>query len=501
MFKKKRIYFFLLVISLLSNEKSYASTSDESTERLISNILAPTPIFDDLSHLTDKIGGRPTGSFAMNEAQQWALNRFIDAGFKDAHMESYTAPRNWLPNIEQGEVLDSNRVNEHLSRPLRIAALPFSRSTPPEGLTAPVYALKTAEVNDIQEHVNQIKGHWLLIPIAIAGSNNDLLNEDLKTSDLFFAAKNAGAVGILWLSNRPNRLLYRHAASLNGKLAALPGVVIEREGGERIIRRLKAGEPIEFKAILINIIQEKPQNYNIVVELKGSEKPDEVILLGAHLDSWDLGQGALDNGSNAAMVIDIARQMFALHRKGFHSRRTIRFVLYSGEEFGLFGSWFDVKNHSKSLDSIKAVIIYDIGTGRTTGFSLGGRHDMKQLVKQALQPVSALGPFTQTTDASFGTDNFDYLLKGIPTLVANQDTTDYLPVYHAETDTLDKVDRRELKLNTVIAAVLTWRLANMSNQIPPRQNTTQIHQLLEATGLKKEMQHYHLWNDFIKQKR
>ncbi|HVT62420.1 MAG TPA: M28 family peptidase, partial [Legionellaceae bacterium] len=394
--------------------------------------------------------------------------------------------------MEKGEMLISSDTNK--SRIIRLAAIPFSSSTAATGVTAPLYALNTAEVKDIEAHAEQIKGHWLLIPTSLMRTADDIFKEFLDTPLLFAAAKKAGAAGVLRLSNRPGRLLYRRSASLNGTIVPLPAALIEREGGEYMIQKLKSGIPITFKATLNNIIQEKPLNYNVIAEIHGTEKSNEVIVLGAHLDSWDLGQGALDNGVNAVMVMDVARQVFALKQLGFYPRRTIRFVLYSGEEFGLYGSWYDVKNHPKMIDSIKVVIIYDAGSGRTTGFSLGGRADMVNLINRVLQPLKSLGPFTQTTDASFGTDNFDYLLKGIPTLVANQDITSYLPYYHAETDTLDKVDQRELKLNMVIAAVLTWNLANTEEPIPRRQTKNEINQLLKSTGLKKQMDIFQVEN-------
>ncbi len=502
----QNILFFcgLLVMSLLFYHPRYfgspACNPVNPLDQLIAHTLAPTPILDDLRYLTDTIGGRPTGSSAMNKATQWGLKRFGDAGLKDAYLDAYTAPRNWLPNIARGEIVATDTLGTR-SGPLRLAAIPFTISTPPEGLVAPVYALDTAQVKDIEAHTDHIKAHWLLIPTTPMHTLEDLFKEYLETPPLFMAAKAAGAVGVLWLSNRPGRLLYRHNASLNGALVPLPAALIEREGGERMIRALKAGETVQFKAILDNLVQEKPRNHNVIAEIRGSEKPDEVIVLGAHLDSWDLGQGALDNGSNAVMVVDVARQIFALQQRGFRPRRTIRFMLYSGEELGLYGSWFDVKNHPALLDAIKAVIIYDIGTGRTTGFSLGGRSDMRTVVHDALEPIERLGPFTHTTDAFIGTDNFDYLLKGIPTLVANQDATPYLPYYHAESDTFDKVDARELKLNTVIAAVLTWNVANTTEPIPSRQSRGDIIQLLESTGVTKEMEIYNIWDDFIKHKR
>jgi carboxypeptidase Q len=493
--------FFRIIISLmLVLSPSSDAGTPSSADILSANLLSPTPIFEDLRYLTDDIGGRPTGSPAMERALQWGLRRLIDAGFKDAYLDPYTAPVNWLPNIETGVLITDSMSKKHVNTPVRIVGMPMTVSTPAAGIEAPVFGLHAMDVNEIKQNAPQIEGHWLLIPTTPMHTVDDLFKEYLDTLPVFSAAKDAGAVGILWQSTRPGRLLYRHSVTLNGRVFPLPAAVIEREGSEKMMRSLKASEAVKFKANLSNYIQEHPKNYNVVAEIKGAEKPNEVILLGAHLDSWDLGQGALDNGCNVAMVIDAARQIFALKKYGFTPKRTIRFVLYTGEELGIYGSKFDIKDHPERVQSIKAVVIYDLGSGRTTGFSLGGRSDMKSLVDEALQPVIGLGPFVQTTDAFVGTDNFDYLLQGIPTLVANQDAGPYLPSYHAESDTFDKVDQRELKLNTLIAAILTWNIANTDTEIPAQQTKHQVAQLLDTTGLKEQMIALGLWEDFVRDK-
>jgi hypothetical protein len=146
---------------------------------------------------------------------------------------------------------------------------------------------------------------------------------------------------------------------------------------------------------------------------------------------------------------------------------------------------------------VKAQIIFDIGSGRTTGFSLGGRADLKGAVDAALAAVAVLGPFTHTLDAFVGTDNYDYLLEGVPTLVANQEGAPYLPDYHAESDTFDKVDLREMKANTAIAAVLMYGLANSAMPPAPRQSRAEIEALVRKTGLEQQMKVYDLWNEFL----
>jgi len=138
-----------------------------------------------------------------------------------------------------------------------------------------------------------------------------------------------------------------------------------------------------------------------------------VVILGAHLDSWDFGTGALDNGCNAALVIEAAR---AIKASGLAPRRTIRFVLFSGEEQGTVGSYEYVKTHRAELDKIRAMITFDSGIGRVTGYSMGGRRDLETGLREILKPIESWGSNKHTYDASFGTDNLDFLLKAFPRL-------------------------------------------------------------------------------------
>jgi Zn-dependent M28 family amino/carboxypeptidase len=235
------------------------------------------------------------------------------------------------------------------------------------------------------------------------------------------------------------------------------------------------------------------EQYNVVGEIRGYEKPDEVVVLGAHLDSWELGTGALDNGCNAALVIEAAR---AIKASGLLPRRTIRFVLFSGEEQGTVGSWEYVKQHRAEMDKVRGMIAFDAGIGRVSGYSLGGRHDIEPAVREILKPFAGWYADADTYDASFGTDNFDFLLEGVPTLTANQEVANYLENYHAASDTFDKVDIRELKLNTVLAAVTAWGLADRTEPIGKRQTRAEIETLMKDTGLDEQMKTLGYWDSW-----
>jgi Zn-dependent M28 family amino/carboxypeptidase len=300
----------------------------------------------------------------------------------------------------------------------------------------------------------------------------------------------AGAATIFWMSTRPNLLLYRHTVSVTGELEKLPQAVLVREDAERMARFIAAGQNVSVHFELPNHITGPVNSENVVAEIRGREKPDEFVILGAHLDSWELGTGALDNGCNAALVIDAAR---VIKSSGSIPRRSIRFVLFTGEEQGMLGSWAYARKHRDELDRMIAAVIFDSGNGAVTGYSLGGRKDTLPAVREALEPIASLGVKDFTLDADSGTDNFDFLLEGVPTLVANQEPANYMLNYHAQSDTFDKVDIAELKKHVAIAAVTAYALADREDRIGPRQSRAQIEQLLQDTGLAKAMQDQNVW--------
>jgi hypothetical protein len=230
---------------------------------------------------------------------------------------------------------------------------------------------------------------------------------------------------------------------------------------------------------------------NVVAEIRGREKPDEFVLLTAHLDSWDLGKGALDAGCNAALVIEAAR---IIHLTGLRPRRSIRFVLFSGNEQGKLGSWGYVQAHRAELDRIAAAVNFDRGTGRVNGFTLGGRSDLEAGVREALTPFdSSWGITRYSADATLDSDNFDFLLEGVPNVLASQDNAGYIGNRHSTADIYDKIDLAALKRNTAVAGVLAFGLAERETPLGARLSRADTEALLERTGLAASMRQADLW--------
>jgi Zn-dependent M28 family amino/carboxypeptidase len=176
-------------------------------------------------------------------------------------------------------------------------------------------------------------------------------------------------------------------------------------------------------------------------------------------------------------------------------------VLFTGEEQGMLGSEAYVKRHAVEIDRHVAMLTFDTGSGRTTGFYLNGRGELRKPVNEALAAVAGLQATDDPTEAIDGTDNFDFLLSGVPNLVANQDWAPYLPNYHAESDVFDCVNGREAKANEAIAAVLVWGLAESPDRPALRQTRHEVEQLLKATRLDEQMRALGQWDEWASGKR
>jgi len=460
--------------------------------RIIQSALGSSPLKRNFRELTDVIGGRVTGSPAADKAVDWAVNAFRQAGVDEVLTENFTLPAGWAEGHTRMQVLSPAHFAAHL------VSIAWSPATPAGGITANVVDVGTGEPADFKRAGESIKGAILLVHTNVLKTWNDLFNEYLYEPAVEQRAIDGGAAAVLWMSTRPYMLLYRHIFSQDGNIDRIPQAVVAREDAERLARFIAAGQPVTVNLDMPNKITGETAAENVVAEIRGSDKPDEFVILAAHLDSWELGTGALDDGCNAAMVIDAAR---AIHASGAIPRRSIRFVLFTGEEQGMLGSWAYALAHRAELGNMNGAIVFDAGDGRVTGYSVSGRKDFVGGLDQTLKPLASLGPMKNTTDAEIGTDNFDFLLEGVPTLVANQDPDDYMMNYHAFSDTFDKVDFAQLKKNEAIAAVTAYALADMPQRLGVRQTRAQVARLLQQTGVEKQMKLMGLWQMWADGKR
>lgn len=476
--------------SVLAAPPRSAAAPDSETSRLVATFLGDTPLLSDLQSLTDEIGGRATGAPANLRSVEWALARFREAGV-EARKEAFQMPSLWLERSARATVRAGN-----VSYAPRVAAMPYSTGTPKGGLTAPLLFIGRGTEKDFQALGAKARGAFLLVETEELKDIAGLFREYDEAAEVEQRAFAAAAAGVVYMGSRPNNLLYRHNVSI-GERNTRPMLVMERDGALRAVRLIRAGKALTLTAELD--IQSGPayESHNVIGEIRGATRPDEVVVVGAHLDSWDLGTGALDNGANVSLLIDVARQM---RRLGLKPARTIRFALWNGEEQGMYGSWGYTKTHEAEMDKHVMAASFDIGCGRITGFFTGRHAGLAALVDRALAPVTGLGPFSHVEEPVSGTDHFDFMLQGVPNLVANQEPALYGPNYHARSDELDKCDPHQLRLNAAIVAALTYGFAQMDEKLP-RHTRAQVEELVRTTDLLKQMKSFNVYEDWASGKR
>ncbi len=471
-----------LVAAILAVALSGTAIADDDVDRLVGAMLGDTPILSDLQELTDQIGGRVTGSASNLAAVEWAMEKFREAGVS-ATRESFEMPLQWQ------ELAATAEVGGDMTFTTKVVARPFSTGV--NNATAPLVDGGLGTADDIARLGRRAKDAWILIetPVLddVAGLGG-LFAEYGAVAATEALAFESGATGIVFMSSRPRNLLYR-LPMLSAKIRQ-PLLLMERESAKRSQRLIREGNSLTLTATIDVDSGYAYQSANVIGEIRGSSRPEEIVLIGAHLDSHDLGTGALDNGSNAMMMIDIARQMTRL---GLTPQRTIRFVLWNGEEQGLVGSWRYTQQHQDELDQHIMAASFDIGTGRILGFFTGGMDGLGEMVDTYLQPVAGLGPYQQVNIPLVGTDNFDFMMEGIPNLIAMQADANYASNYHAASDTFDKVDQQQLKLNSAIAAAMVWGFANADDRLP-RYTHEQIVELIGNTDLEQQMRNFGTWD-------
>lgn len=464
---------------------SALAASPDAAARLAGRAVGDTPLLSDTRELCDTVGGRPVGSPANARAVGWAVAKLKAAAADAVATEPFPVPFLWLPGSAELAIVSPESVS------LRVVACPAAPST--DGtLTARVVDAGEGTGENFARLGAKAKGAIAVVRSKEMKTVDDLFGEYMRNGTIFAAAKKAGAAAVLLQSTRPRGLLYRHPVGLGRDLAPLPAAMVSREHATRLLRLAETGD-VTVRLSISNRTGPAYEAQNVVAEIKGSEKPDEIVLLGAHLDSWDLGTGANDNGVNVALAIDVLR---GIRELGLKPRRTVRVVLFNAEELGMWGSAEYVRAHAKELGSIAAVVIFDAGSGRTSGFFLNGREDLRKPADAALAAVAGLSSAPHTLEGIDGTDNFDFLLSGVPNLVANQDFAPYLPDYHAESDTFDMVDAREARANAAIASALVWGLANADARAP-RQTKAEVDKLLKDTKLDEQMKALGQWDDWV----
>jgi carboxypeptidase Q len=439
-----------------------------------------------LEYLSDRIGARLTGSPQLKQANEWTRDMFTRYGLANAHLEGWSIARSWTRGSATARIVGPT------DHPLTIAAAGWSPGTP-GAIRGPVVYFDAKKKEEFTKFHGKLKGAIVIYqdPQSLSPPKPDDLNAQFSRPmqqpppkfgepplpDPFEAFQKAakertdffkqeGVAAILRDSNKPHGLLNMTDVSLE-KYApgTIPTAFITAEGYRMIFRLLKQG-PVQVEMAMTNTFSNKPvEVYNTVAEIRGSEKPDEIVILGAHLDSWDLGTGSTDNGTGSIAVLEAAR---ALAKLKLRPKRTIRFVLFSGEEQGLYGSQEYVKAHRNELEKVSAALVHDTGTGRVLTLGLHDNYQDRELVDQVLAPLADLKLLEPRMARSFGTDHLSFDEVGIPGFFCIQDRAEYNLTHHSQSDTFDKAWKDDLNQGAQVLAAWAYNTAQLPAILPRR---------------------------------
>jgi carboxypeptidase Q len=443
---------------------------DAVTERIVGAAMTRGGAMAFLETLTDTIGGRVTGSPESRAAAELILKTLKQAGFENAHFEEYAYAAAWRRGPSTG------RVVSPVKQPILVGSYGWSPGT--EGrVELPLATIAVGGDGKLPGDLAKLRGAAVLVNLATDADLSFAPNYVVRRSMVARQLAAAGAAAMLIQSEKPDRMLYTSAAGIYPR-APLPLLSIAREDA-LLLRRLLAKEEVKIELDVQNSFDPHPtRERNVVAELPGSN-PDEIVLLGAHFDSWEPAQGAKDNGAGVAEVLDVARILKSLEVK---PRATIRFVFFSGEEQACLGSRAYVEAHKDQLDRHRAALITDDGPQMPLGLLLFGRSDLQPGAQKLLSALVPLGAGTFSAAGDLSSDDQSFVVAGVPTLSLSVVPGDYDNQHHTITDTLDKIDAHYLALDTAVLAVATYSLAKTDERLGRRLSSGEVRELLKKTG-------------------
>ena len=458
---------------VLADRASVALIVEEGTQR--------SRVRTDLEYLTDVIGPRLTGTPAVRRANDWMAIKLREYGADSVALEPWPFGIGW-----QRGPLTMRLLAPHQRW---INAVSWAWAPGTNGPTAGdvTYVDATTRSDFDRRFAGKLRGAWVMTGRPYPRTNPDApnprdsarvdslrlaLREQRYTADQRAFLSSLGALlqeqriaGQIVDGGKAFALLTMSGSP--DDVAKFPVVVVGNETFTEFHRLLGRGEPVRVEVNASNTFgRDTLMQWNTVGEIRGSERPDEIVLLGAHLDSWDIGTGATDNGTGAIAVLEAARLLGALKASGVRPKRTIRFVLFTGEEQGLYGSQFYALAHASELPRFQAVLVLDNGTGRIQGMGLQGWDELRDLWTEMMRPVAGLGPFAVRSIFKTGTDHLAFLPAGIPSFNYDQLSRGYDHTHHSQVDVFDHTVPEDIAQAATVMAVNALELANLDVLLP-----------------------------------
>ena len=431
--------------------QSLADRYRPAADRIIDAALKDSTAWNRLAEMTETFGARFSGTPALERAIDWMLATMKEDGLQNVRGERVMVPV-WVRGSESAQLLLPREQN------LPLLGLGGSIATPPAGITADVVVVSS--FSDLTSKASRAAGKIVLYDVPFTSYGETV---QYRARGAVEAAK-VGAVASLVRSVTPYSMRTPHTGgmSYDSTVRRIPAAAITVEDAQMMHRMQDRGERIRVRLMMSAKMLPDAPSRNAVAEIIGSEKPDEVVVFGGHIDSWDVGRGAMDDGGGVVVAWEAVR---LLQRLGLKPKRTIRVVGWTNEENGGRGGRGYRDAHKAEVDKHVLAIESDGGVFKPLGFGFTGSDAAFEIVKQVGTLLDRIGSGAIVRGGG-GADIAPIMALGVPGMGLNVDGTKYFWYHHTDADTIDKLDAREMALCVATMAVMAYVIADLPEPLP-----------------------------------
>lgn len=444
-------FFMNLSAQTAQTEPFIMSKYRETANRLITTALSDSFAYDRLAELTDTFGPRFSGTQNLEDAIDWILAKMNQDGFENVHGEEVMVPK-WVRGEEWAELVEPRL------KKLEMLGLGGSISTPKEGITAEV--LVVGSFDELEIRKEEAKGKIILFNVPFTTYGETVRYRYAGAS----AAAKLGAVAGLIRSVGPYSMITPHTGGMGYEedVTKIPHAAITMEDAMMLQRMADRGERIVVRIYMEGRFEPDVLSRNVIAELVGSEFPEEVIVLGGHIDSWDVGQGAMDDAGGCVAAWEAVRLMKKL---GLRPRRTVRVVMWTNEENGGRGGKGYRDAHRDELVNHILAIETDGGVFKPRGLGFTGSAEARKIVNEIAQLLVSIES-DEVPNEGRAADIGPLIDEGVPGMSLKVDESRYFWYHHTNADTMDKLDPHELNLCVATLAVMAYVVADMPERLP-----------------------------------
>lgn len=420
--------------------------------RLIGEAVGDTFAWRRLAVLTDTIGNRLSGSPQLDRSIQWALAEMTRDGLENVHPEKVMVPK-WVRGSESADIIQPSRQS------IAMLGLGGSVATPRDGVEADVLVVHGFE--ELEAHAGQVRGRIVLFNVPYTTYDETVR---FRSNGASRAARH-GAVAMLVRSVGPNGLRLPHTGALNYAAGAprIPAAAISSEDADRLDRMTMRGDKAVVRLRMDAHVEPDVESANVVGEIRGREKPDEIVVVSGHLDSWDVGAGATDDGGGCVVSWEALRIMKKLNMR---PRRTVRVVLWTNEENGGRGGQAYRDQHRAELGRHVLMMESDNGVFRPIGFGFTGSDSARQTVSAIATTLLGELAASEVVAGGNGADITPSVQEGhMPGLSLEVDASRYFLIHHTQADTVDKIDPVEMAKCAAAIAVMAYVVADLPQRL------------------------------------